>query len=137
FSRIQNWLEKDAARIAASFFIPEDSTSVGGLCLLERYLAVGEGPLLHEANSRGNHSVEDEVRILKVDHVIANMGIAVPDFRLDRLVGDELRHAGDAHLVILAVKLADLDARVGLDLGGLAVRSKVGDVNGETIRLDR
>ncbi len=83
------------------------------------------------------HAVEDEVGVLDVNHIIAKMRIAVPDFFPDRLVVDDLRQTGDADLVIMAVKVAKLDPRVGLDLGRFAVRSEVRDVDREPIGLHR
>ena len=87
--------------------------------------------------ARGYHAVEDEVRILDVYHVIAKMRIAVPDFFPDPLVVNDLRKSGDADLVIMTVKVAKLDPRVGLDLGRLAVRSEVRNVDREPIGLHR
>lgn len=43
-------------------------------------------------------------------------------------IGDGLGNARDPHLVVIGVELAEFNARVGGNLGSLAVAPQIGDI---------
>ena len=70
----------------------------------QRHLMIVERPFLHVADAGRSDAVEDELGVVDPAQVLAEQRIAVPDVLKDRRVGDDLRRASDADLVVLVVE---------------------------------
>jgi hypothetical protein len=101
------------------------------------HVVVLQRPLAHETNTLGDDAIDDELGIVGRAEVAAEQGIRLPDFREHGRVGEHFGATGDAHLIVRVVQVAQLDARVRGDLGGLAVAAEIRDEDGEAIDADR
>src|SRR4051794_11095107 len=104
---------------------------------VERHFVIVERPFLHVADAVRDDAVDDECRVIQAAEVLAQEGVAVPDLLEDGPVVDHLGDAGDPDLVVLVVKIDELDAGIGRDLDRLVIAPEVGDVDREAVGPDR
>src|SRR5207302_2341224 len=83
---------------------------------------------------RRPNAIDDQGWVVDAAEILAQQRITVPDFLEKAPIRHDFRDAGQPDLVMMIVEVAQLDARIGLDLGRLVVAAQVGDVDDEAIR---
>src|SRR5688572_17572542 len=103
---------------------------------LQRNVVIGERPLTHEADTSWHNAIDDQLGVVERAEILAEEGIAVPDFGTDARIGENLGNAGDSNLIVMFIKVVELDFRIRRDFMRLVVAAQIGDVDRETINPD-